>query len=98
MLSRLCGGKGYSYYGIASIGSARVAQGDVADRYSRDVPLLLEKFPQLKTTAMKNETMAGMPWRWEYKKSDDSANTGGWRNECSPERDRLPESSGADES
>ncbi len=96
ILSRLCGGSGHSYYGMARIGSARSAQGNVADRYSRDVPLLLEKFPQLKSTTIYNSTMAGIPWRWDYGQPDDRAITDVWRDECSPARDRPSDSSHAD--
>jgi hypothetical protein len=88
MLSRLCGGSGYSYYGVASIGRARVAQGDVADRYERDIPLLKDKFPELQNTAIGNETMAGKAWRWEWRQADGQSVDANWQSECAPVRER----------
>ena len=87
MLSRLCGGSSYSYYAIATVGIARVAQGDVADRYDRDLPLLREKFPQLENTVIGNETMSGIPWRWEYKQTDKEQLAAHWQSDCAPKRE-----------
>jgi hypothetical protein len=97
MLSRLCGGSSYSYYGMARIGRARVAQGDVADMYERDLPLLKEKFPQLQNITVNNETMAGTPWRWEYKQSDETLLATNWQNDCAPFRMGSSESPNATE-
>lgn len=97
MLSRLCGGSSYSYYGIASIGSARAAQGDVADMYERDMPLLKEKYPQLQNVSVKNEPMAGVAWRWEYKQSEGEVLATNWQSECAPVREIATESSDTNE-
>ncbi len=93
MLSRLCGGSSHSYYGIASIGSARAAQGDVADRYDRDIPLLVQKFPQLQNTPINNETMTGISWRWDFKQSEEDSITTNWEKDCVPTRSPLSEPS-----
>ena len=93
MLSRLCGGSSYSYYGTAAIGRARVAQGDVADRYARDLPLLVAKFPQLKNAVVKNETMPGVPWRWEWEQRDGTSVAANWQSDCAPVREVLAEPS-----
>jgi len=89
LLSRLCGGTSHSYYGIARIGSARSAQGDIGDMYDRDMPLIRVKFPQLQGARVNNETMAGMAWRWEYKQSDQQSATANWRADCAPLRDNA---------
>ena len=92
-LSRLCGGSSYSFYGIVNIGSARAAQGGVADMYERDLPLLRKKFPQLQYSPINNETMAGLPWRWEYKNLDGVVLAVDWQSECAPTQNRITESS-----
>ena len=74
-----------------------MAQGDVADMYERDIPLLKEKFPQLQNMPVNNETMAGTAWRWEYKQSDDELLAANWQSECAPVRDALNESFDASE-
>jgi hypothetical protein len=86
MLSRLCGGSSYSYYGVANIGRARIAQGDVADMYERDIPLIKAKFPQLQNTVVNNETMLGIAWRWEWEQRDGKSVTENWQSECAPLR------------
>jgi len=86
LLSRICAGSSYSYYGIARVGTGRSAMGNVADMYDRDVPLLMEKFSQLKTTTINNETMAGQPWLWEYKQPNDEVLPVVLPNKCMPDR------------
>ena len=95
MLSRLCVGSSYSYYGTATVGVARAAQGEVVDMYGRDMPLLREKFQQLKNITVNNETMAGKAWRWEWKQSDDESIAANWQSDCTPVRDAVSESSDA---
>ena len=79
LLSRIC-----TWF---STSVATSAVGDVADMYDRDVPLLVEKYPQLKTTPINNETIAGAPWRWEYQQSNDQILIVETPDECLPERD-----------
>lgn len=97
MLSRLCGGSSYSHYGVASIGIARMAQGDVADMYARDMPLIVKKFPQLQETAVNNETMAGVAWRWEHKQTEEEALAAVWESDCAPVRQAVEMPSAANQ-
>jgi hypothetical protein len=92
LLSRLCGGSSYSHYGIASIGVARIAEGDVADMYERDVPLLRKKFPQLGNTIIRNAAMTPKPWRWEYKQPVDQVLPAIRPSNCAPVREPGVES------
>lgn len=87
MLSRICTGSDQTYWAMFGTSVARSAVGDVADMYDRDVPLLIEKYPQLKTTPINNETVAGAPWRWEYQQSNDQILIVERPDECLPERD-----------
>lgn len=84
MLTRLC-------VGPNAAGIARVAQGDVADMYERDVPLLKVKFPQLQNTIVNNETMPGTPWRWEWWQGKGVSVTANWESECAPVREAVTE-------
>ncbi len=81
LLSRICTtSNGY-------FPAARSAIGDVADMYIRDVPLLREKFPQLKTVQIDNETMGGTPWLWKkYKEPQNENKDVEWPYGCSLER------------
>ena len=87
LLSRICTGSDRTHWGMFSTSVARSAVGDVADMYDRDVPPLIEKYPQLKTTPINNETIAGAPWRWEYEQSNDQILIVERPDECLPERD-----------
>jgi hypothetical protein len=87
LLSRICTGSDRKYWAMFSTSVARSAVGDIADMRDRDVPLLTEKYPQLKTTPINNETIAGAPWRWEYQQSNDQILIVETPDECLPERD-----------
>jgi hypothetical protein len=87
MLSRICTGSSQTYWALFSTSVARSAVGDIADMYDRDVPLLIEKYPQLNTTIINNETIAGAPWRWEYQQLNDQILIVERPDECLPERD-----------
>lgn len=80
LLSRIC-------VGASSGGGNRIlsAIGDVADLYDRDVPLLIDKFPQLTADVINNEVMTGLPWLWRYKDGIDytPAVSGTWPSNCS---------------
>lgn len=81
LLSRICS-RTNSYFPLA-----RSALGDVADMYSRDVPLLREKFPQLEAVPFANETMSGEPWLWVFKQPKENPITMDSLWECTPQRD-----------
>lgn len=79
LVSRICAG--------AASGRGNTilsAVGRVVDRYERDVPLLVTKFPQLSENAIRNESMTGSPWLWRYKDGIDFVPYGDqWPSECS---------------
>lgn len=80
LLSRICT-RTRNYLSIA-----KSATGDVSDRYFRDVPLLRQKYPQLETVVIDNETMSGVPWLWRLDVPDGESPPAEWPGECSPER------------
>lgn len=90
LLSRICISRARK-----SGGDSRVwaAVGDVTDRSSRDIPLLLQKYPQLATATLVNEPMPGEPWLWRFEPDHwfdlNEEPPYGWPADCSLEPEVL---------
>lgn len=64
------------------------AVGDVSDESKRDIPLLINKFPNLASVPILQQTMDVQPWLWRYKEAEGVAPVNGWPPDCTLDNNR----------
>ncbi len=88
LLSRICvGGKSRRH----RVNQVWAAVGAVFDRYERDYPLLIARYPQLAGAEIRQAPLPGQPWLWRHKESQGVTPPYGWPPDCAPEPERALE-------